>query len=163
MKRVVFVLIAAVFLSTGCFKEDNGCSATQSSTVAPANEQVAIEEYLAANSITATKHSSGMYYEIVQVGTGGSPSLCSSVQINYAGKLTNGTTFDSNSNAVFTLRSLIDGWKKGLPMIQKNGRIKLYIPPSLGYGSTDIKDRDNNVIIPANSLLIFDITLLNFQ
>ena len=163
MKRVVFVLLAVVSLSTGCFKDDKGCSYTQSTTVAPASEQTMIEEYLAANSITATKHSSGMYYEVVQVGTGGSPALCSSVQINYAGKLTNGSTFDSNTNAVFTLGTLIDGWKKGLPMIQKNGRIKLYIPPSLGYGAVDIKDRDNNVIIPANSMLIFDITLLNFQ
>src|SRR5688572_13731593 len=76
MKRVVFVLIAVVFLSTGCFKEDNGCSFTQSTTVAPANEQVAIEEYLAANSITATKHSSGMYYEIFKVEPGGSQNLC---------------------------------------------------------------------------------------
>ena len=163
MKRVVFVLIAAVLLSTGCMKNDNGCSYTQSTTVAPASEQAVIEEYLTANNITATKHSSGMYYEIVQVGTGGSPGLCSQVQVTYAGKLTNGNTFDSNTNAVFNLYTLIDGWKKGIPMIQKNGRIKLYIPPSLGYGGTDIKDRDNNVIIPANSMLIFDITLLNFQ
>src|SRR6476620_260656 len=103
MKRVVFVLIAVVSLCTGCFKDDKGCSYTQSTTVAPANEQTMIEEYLAANSLTATKHSSGMYYEIVQTGTGGSPGLCSSVQINYVGKLTNGSTFDSNTNAVFTL------------------------------------------------------------
>ena len=163
MKRVVFVLLAVVSLSTGCFKDDNGCDYVQSTTVAPASEQTMIEEYLTANNLTATKHNSGMYYEIVNMGTGGSPGLCSRVQINYEGKLTNGSTFDSNPNAVFTLGTLIDGWKKGLPMIQKNGRIKLYIPPSLGYGNEDMKDRDNNVIIPANSLLIFDITLLNFQ
>ena len=119
MKRVVFVLIAAVLLSTGCMKKDNGCSYTQSTTVAPASEQAVIEEYVTANNITATKHSSGMYYEIVQVGTGGSPGLCSQVQVNYAGKLTNGNTFDSNTNAVFNLYTLIDGWKKGIPMIQK--------------------------------------------
>jgi len=163
MKRVVLVLLTAVSLCTGCFKDDKGCSYTQSTTVAPANEQTMIEEYLTANNLTATKHSSGMYYEIVQAGTGGAPGLCSSVQINYVGKLANGSTFDSNTNAVFTLGTLIDGWKKGLPLLQKGGRIKLYIPPSLGYGGSDIKDRDNNVIIPANSMLIFDITLANFQ
>lgn len=164
MKSVVLALLAVVSLCSGCFKDDKGCSFTQSTTVATANEQTVIEEYLAANNITtATKHSSGMYYEIVQVGSGGSPALCSSVQINYVGKLTNGNTFDSNDNAVFILGRLIDGWKKGLPLIQKNGRIKLYIPPSLGYGSQDIKDSDNNVIIPGNSMLIFDVTLLNFQ
>lgn len=163
MKRVVLALIAVVFLSTGCFKDDKGCSYTQSNTVAPANEQAAVQDYLTANDIIATQHSSGMYYEILQPGTGGSPNLCSSIQINYVGKLTNGNTFDSNTNAAFTLGALIDGWKKGLPLIQKGGRIKLYIPPSLGYGSSDIKDRDGNVVIPGNSVLIFDITLVNFQ
>jgi FKBP-type peptidyl-prolyl cis-trans isomerase FkpA len=38
----------------------------------------------------------------------------------------------------------------------------LYIPPTLGYGSREIKDNLGNVIIPANSILIFDIELLNF-
>jgi FKBP-type peptidyl-prolyl cis-trans isomerase FkpA len=163
MKRVVVALLTVVSLCTGCFKKDEGCKYKESTTVAPANEQIVIEEYLATNDITATKHSSGMYYEIVQLGSGGYPGLCSSVQINYVGKLTNGNTFDANTNAVFALGTLIDGWKKGLPLIQKSGRIKLYIPPSLGYGGVDIKDRDNNVIIPANSMLIFYITQLNFQ
>lgn len=165
MKRIVLVLVTlASFSFSGCFKDDRGCSYSDSNVTAPANEVTQIEEYLAANNITtAVKHSSGMYYEILQAGSNGKPGLCSSVQINYVGKLTNGNTFDSNSNAQFTLGVLIEGWKKGLPLIQKAGRIKLYIPPTLGYGSKDITDRDNNIIIPGNSMLIFDITLINFQ
>ncbi|HSB93364.1 MAG TPA: hypothetical protein VLC28_09615, partial [Flavitalea sp.] len=82
MKRVVFVLAVAVFFSTGCLKKDNGCNYTQSSTVASPSEQAMIQEYLTANSLTATKHSSGMYYQIVEVGSGGAPGLCSQVQVN---------------------------------------------------------------------------------
>ena len=59
--------------------------------------------------------------------------------------------------------SLIEGWKMGLPLIQKGGKIRLYIPPSLGYGPNDLKDRNNNVVIPGNSILIFDITLYDFN
>jgi FKBP-type peptidyl-prolyl cis-trans isomerase FkpA len=58
---------------------------------------------------------------------------------------------------------LIEGWKIGLPLIQKSGKIKLYIPPSLGYGASDIKDNNGVVVIPANSMLIFDVSLVDFQ
>ncbi|MFL5743319.1 MAG: hypothetical protein ACJ751_01540 [Niastella sp.] len=36
------------------------------------------------------------------------------------------------------------------------------MPPTLAYGSTDIKDNSGTVIIPANSILIFDITMSSF-
>ena len=58
------------------------------------------------------------------------------------------------------LGSLIEGWKKGLLMLKTGGSIKLYIPPSLGYGYSDVTDPQTQaVIIPAGSMLIFDVTL----
>lgn len=131
--------------------------------VAPSSEQKVIEDYLLANNINATKHSSGMYYKIVEQGSGESPNNCSSIIFSYIGKLSNGNEFDKGHNVAFTLGSLIEGCKKGLPLIQKGGNIKLYIPPSLGYGSADIKDNSGVVVIPANSMLIFDVTLVDFQ
>lgn len=133
------------------------------SITAPEAEQQAVLDYLTDNSIVATKHASGMYYQVVTpgTGTGNPPALCSQIQINYAGKLTNGTVFDQQTSAVFVLGSLIEGWKKGIPLIQKGGQIKLFIPPSLGYGSTDVK-KDNVVVIPANSILVFDVSLTDF-
>lgn len=122
-----------------------------------------IVDYLNTNNISAVKHTSGMYYKIEQQGTGESPNNCSSININYTGHLANGNKFDEGNNVAFALGSLIDGWKKGLPLIQKGGKIKLYIPPSLGYGSSDIKDMNGAIVIPANSMLIFEITLLNVQ
>lgn len=104
-----------------------------------------------------------MYYQIQAQGSGGSPNNCSSININYTGQLANGNVFDRGSNVAFTLGRLIEGWKKGLPLIQKGGKIKLYIPPTLGYGSSDIKDSNGSVVIPANSMLIFEISLLDVQ
>jgi len=161
--KFTWCLILLAVLTGGCLKKDNGCSYSQSNTVAPASEEQMIKDYLTANSISATKHSSNMYYQIIDQGSGGSPDLCSQIVISYTGRLKSGEVFDQSTNAVFVLGSLIEGWKKGLPLIQKGGTIKLYIPPSLGYGNRDIMDDNHNVIIPANSMLIFDITLTNFQ
>ena len=162
MKALISLSVALVLL-TGCLKKDTGCPYTQSNIVAPQSEQEMVEAYLASQNITtATKHSSGMYYEILEAGSGGAPGLCSQVRINYSGKLTTGTVFDSDNNVVFQLGILIEGWKKGLPLIQKGGKIKLYIPPSLGYGSQPVRDGSGNVVIPGNSVLVFDIDLLDF-
>jgi FKBP-type peptidyl-prolyl cis-trans isomerase FkpA len=163
MLRIVLSLFTIVIFSGSCIKKDNGCPYTSSDIIASTTEQQAVMDYLTANSITATKHPNGMYYEILAPGSGGSPHLCSQVVVAYNGKLTNGTQFDASSNLVYELGALIEGWKLGLPLIQKNGHIMLYIPPSQGYGATDVKDGGGNVIIPKNSVLIFDVTLKDFN
>lgn len=155
-------LLSCLFLGS-CIKKDTGCSYKLANKVAPTSEEQAVQAYLSTNSITATKHSSNMYYEILNPGAGTAPNLCSSILIKYSGKLTNGNIFDSQNSAVFELGSLIEGWKIGLPLIKKGGQIRLYIPPTLGYGTVNVKDSNGNIIIPSNSVLIFDITLTDFQ
>ena len=164
MKKLAVCLlgISLLFILPGCLKKESGCP-TQKNIVAPAAEQQVIADYLAANNISAIKHSSGMYYQIETQGSGSVPNNCSAIAISYTGKFSNGNQFDKGTNVAFTLGSLIEGWKIGLPLIQTGGKIKLYIPPSLGYGSSDIKDTNGAVVIPANSMLIFEITLLNVQ
>ena len=106
-----------------------------------------------------------MYYEIINAGAGTTPTICSYVSVNYKGSLTNGNIFDQTTGTprAFGLVSLIESWKKGIPLIKKSGKIRLYVPPSLGYGNTDQKDQNGNIVIPANSILIFDIELLDIQ
>ena len=164
MRGLSLLLISVLFFSTtSCLKKDSGCSYSLSNKVAPSAEEQAVLSYLTTNSITATKHSSGMYYQILSPGAGTGPNLCSNILINYSGKLTNGNVFDSQNNAVFVLGSLIEGWKIGLPLLKKGGQIRLFIPPTLGYGATDVKDQSGTVIIPGNSVLVFDITLTDLQ
>jgi FKBP-type peptidyl-prolyl cis-trans isomerase FkpA len=157
MRVIAASLFLATILLTGCLKKYDDCTYSIYVNQAPASEEQMLSNYLTSNNITATKHASNMYYEIVTQGSGPSPELCSGISIDYVGKLTNGTIFDQGSED-FVLGILIDGWKWGLPLIQKGGQIKLYIPPSLGYGPTDVKD-GNTVIVPGNSILIFDIKL----
>jgi FKBP-type peptidyl-prolyl cis-trans isomerase FkpA len=161
MRNLVWGLLCFV-LFYSC-KKESGCGYSDQNIIAPVSEQQAVKDYLTSNNVyTAKKDSSGFYYEIVESGDGdGTPNLCSQVELSYTGQLTNGTIFEQKSTA-FTLGSSIEGLRKGIPFIKKGGHMKLYIPPSLAYGSKEIKDDGGNVIIPANSILIFDITLNSF-
>jgi len=158
MRKIIACLLVIAFTAGSCLKKESGCQFSDNNIVAPPNEVAMVESYLSVHSITATKHPSGMYYQVVNLGSGGYPNLCSQVKVAYVGKLTNGTIFDQSSSAVFTLGPLIEGWKKGLPLIQKGGSIKLFIPPTLGYGANDYPPT-GAVVIPGNSVLIFEITL----
>ena len=165
MKKIFLLIILSGILFSSCQKTSS-CSYTESTTVATAAEVTAIEAYLSSASITnATKHPSGFYYVVSTAGTGANASLCSQVEVNYTGKLTNGTVFDKTTtqSAIFTLGQLIVGWQKGLPLVKAGGSIKLIIPPSLGYGSTDVKDNYGKVIIPGNSILVFDMQLVSVR
>lgn len=158
MREVILCLLAVAFLSGSCKKGD-GCPYSESNITASAAEEQTITNYLSGNGLTAIRHSSGMYYSVVQSGSGGIAGLCSSILVNYSGKLANGSVFDQKNDAMFVLGAVIEGWKKGIPLIQKGGQIRLYIPASLGYGNADVKNGSGAVVIPANSMLIFDITL----
>jgi FKBP-type peptidyl-prolyl cis-trans isomerase FkpA len=164
MRTKILFILALPFLLASCIKDEpnNTCQLTLSNAVAPASEIASIQNYLATNSITATQHPSGVFYVINNPGSTLTPSACSAVTVKYVGRLTSGTTFeDSNTNnpngITFTLGQLISGWQIGIPLVQKGGSITLYIPPSLGYGP------NASGPIPANSILIFNIELLNVQ
>jgi len=137
------------------------CSYDACAVAAPASEVTLLEAYLATASITtATKHCSGMYYTIDAAGTGATATICSTVSVKYKGQLTTGTVFDQSTTPVsFQLAGLIEAWKKGIPLIKAGGKIRLYCPPSIAYGSQVVRDGAGNTVIPANSILIFEVEL----
>ncbi len=164
MRNLSLCLLVGVFwfYIGSCAKKDS-CPYQNDNMVASASEQQAIKHYLDSMGITATLHPSGFYYSVAKGGSSVTPGVCSQITVAYSGQLTNGKIFDQQSSFVSKLGELIDGWKKGIPLIQKGGEIWLYIPPSLGYGSNDINDATGAVVIPGNSILIFDIKLLDVQ
>ena len=116
-----------------------------------------IQEYIADNNLDAVATGSGLYYVIETTGNGVFPDLSSVVTVAYTGKLTDGSVFDQSSSAgiSFPLTNVIQGWQEGIPLFSEGGTGKLLIPSALGYGSNAIGS------IPANSVLIFDIELLD--
>jgi FKBP-type peptidyl-prolyl cis-trans isomerase len=106
----------------------------------------------------ATKTNSGLYYIVLKEGTGASPKPTDTVRAHYRGTLTNGKEFDSSYNRgpmTTPLNSLIPGWVEGMGLMKAGGKNRLIIPPELAYG-----DRQVGNAIPPNSILIFDIELL---
>lgn len=150
MKQLFFsFLVLVVCLATGCDDE------TQFQ-----KDRNAILEYLAANNVDAEGTQSGLFYRIETPGGDTGPNINSFVEIKYKGELTDGTVFDETpegQTVEFELFRLIRGWQLGLPLIGRGGKIHLYVPSSLGYGGSRVGS------IPPNSILIFEIELIDFR
>ena len=165
MLRPLIFLCFITVTGTACLKTNktSGCNYSVTVSAAPQAEQDSIKAYLDTNHISATKHEKGFYYQIVTPGTKtDSINLCTQVQANYKGQLRNGHVFDQQSAVWFTLGPMIDGWKEGIPLIGRGGRVKLYIPPTLGYGNREVRNAAGTLEIPANSILIFDVSVLDY-
>ncbi len=153
---LIFIVCTAFFLS-GCLKNSTPSTCTPTPV---ASEEPTIISFAANNGINATKHSSGLYYEIDSLGTGAIPTATSIVYVTYTAKLLNGAVVDQQTNAAltgWTLGGLIPGWQIGLELIKKGGSIKLIVPSSLAYGCQP------NGPIPANSILYFEVHLVDVQ
>ena len=104
----------------------------------------------------------GVRYVIKSEGTGVTPMLENIVQIKYSGKiLSSGIEFDANDNYENFLYGLIIGFQTTLPLLPSGTEATLYIPSVYAYGATDVIDEDTGqLIVPANSILVFEIELL---
>jgi FKBP-type peptidyl-prolyl cis-trans isomerase len=94
------------------------------------------------------------------VGTGEAAKAGDTVSVNYTGKLSDGTVFDSSEGKepiTFALGSgqIIPGFEQGVIGMQVGGKRVLTIPPSLAYGPNDYGP------IPGNSTLTFEIELVS--
>jgi len=172
MKKVIlYSAVALTVLSVfSCIKKDTGCPYTEQNFKAPQAESDKVKKYLDSMNINALKDSSGLYYLVQTAGSDTiKPEVCSVVSVYYKGALTNDSIFDKTNGtpASFRLGDLIPGWQKGIPHITAGGKMRLFVPPTLGYGSQDITQKDQlgntKVLIPGNSILIFDIELLGVR
>ena len=118
------------------------------------------EKFLAANKEKegVVETESGLQYKIEVEGAGISPEETDTVEVNYEGRLIDGTVFDSSydrgESVRFPLNRVIKGWTEGLTYAKEGGKIQLYVPAELGYGQR------GSGPIPGNSTLIFDIELV---
>ncbi len=123
-------------------------------------EQNRIKKYITVQGLSGNYTDSGIFYVIEEHGEGGYPNLNSTVTVEYKGSFLNGNIFDQTTagqTVSFSLKQVIPGWQQGIPLFQKGGRGKLIIPSRLGYGIRGMGG------IPAHSVLVFDVKLVDFN
>lgn len=103
---------------------------------------------------------SGLQYQVLREGDGRKPGPSDVVLVQYEGRLSDGTVFDSSYQrrqpAAFPLQGLIPGWTEGIQLMPVGSKFRFWIPPELGYGAEGAGDG----VIPPNALLEFDVELL---
>lgn len=147
--------VAAALLLSACGGQGRGPSLEAA--------QKEADFYMAANARKAGVHTlpSGLQYEVVQSGPAGgaSPDSNDWVRVDYEGKLTDGTIFDSSFSrgapAIFSPDAVVPGWTEALQRMKVGDEWILYVPPALGYGEGGGPPR-----IPPNAVLIFRLRLL---
>ena len=115
-------------------------------------------EIPADTEITTTD--SGLKYSFLKKGDRSEPppKMGDTVRVHYTGWLTDGTKFDSSRDRgepiEFQLGRVVEGWNEGLQQMSPGDRVKLTIPPELGYG-----ERGAPPTIPPGATLVFDVEL----
>ena len=144
---------------------------SQPTTVSTSQMQSAAEKNKAAGEafLSANKNkpgvvtlSDGLQYKMLTEGTGAQPTDSSIVSVNYAGRLINGTEFDSSYKrgepTTFPVAGVIPGWTEALKLMRAGSTWELYIPASLAYGDQGVPPT-----IGPNETLIFKVELLEVK
>ncbi len=101
---------------------------------------------------------SGVIFQTVTAGKGARPADTDVVLVNYKGTLRNKTVFDQNQRTPLPVAGMIPGFTEALKMMQAGGKYRFCIPAKLAYA-----EKSPSAAIPANSPLLFDVTLLDFR
>jgi FKBP-type peptidyl-prolyl cis-trans isomerase len=125
-----------------------------------------LQKFFKDTKVKAQKTASGLYYVILQKGTGENAKAGQQVTVNYTGRTMEGNVFDSNTDPkfmhvepfTFSLggHQVIAGWDEGIALLNKGAKAILYIPSPMAYGAAS-----PSAAIPPNSIMIFDVELLD--
>lgn len=106
---------------------------------------------------------SGVQYEVIEEGTGGTPTVSNMVRVHYHGTLPDGTVFDSTLKpldgsppepAEFKVGQVVPGFSEVLQAMKVGDKWKIAIPGEQAYGM-----RGKGKIGP-NQTLLFELQLL---
>jgi|TARA_R100000049_G_C1938136_1_gene82033 FKBP-type peptidyl-prolyl cis-trans isomerase len=94
-------------------------------------------------------------------GSGPKPTVEDTVTVHYAGRLLDGTQFDSSYDRgeppTFPLARLVKAWQLAIPEMGVGDTIELYAPADLAYGPV------GKGPIPGNATLVFKVELLAIE
>lgn len=122
-------------------------------------EKTFLDRAIAAERTDATNTIEGIYYKIIDAGTGKEVKVTDTVTVKYQLRIFGTTeTIDAATDkpATFPLNRLIKAWQIAVPLVKTGGRLKIVIPSGLAYS---IRTRAPK--IPPNSILEFDIEVID--
>ena len=148
------LLLPSVALFAGCIHvpEAPQCAATPFDVAG-----------VSGDTVTTT---TGLQYIEGAAGSGGALRWCRTTIVHYTGYLLDGTKFDSSRDIdrplLFTpgLGDAIAGFEQGVIGMHTCGARRLIIPPDLGYGAEPRRNAVGEIIVPANSTIVFDVEVL---
>lgn len=104
---------------------------------------------------------SGLLYKVIKEGDGAMPTDTSEVEVNYEGKLVDGTVFDSSykrgQTATFAVNQVIKGWSEAVKLMKVGAEYEVCLPYEIAYGERGTRG------IPPYSTLIFKIELKSIK
>ena len=118
------------------------------------------------DTITTT---TGIRFIETRAGTGLAAETCRGVRIRYV-LFVNGAEIErvpaTSPGFIFYPgeHDVVPGFEQGVLGMKVGGTRRLFIPPALGYGANPVRNpQTNEIVIPANSTLVFDIELLEVE
>ena len=160
MRKTFLAAILGLLMSSfilGC----NGDEESLSPEEQLAEDLKLIEAYAEERGLDYETTSSGISYVITDSGNlGEHPSSNASVEVLYKGYFLDGRVFDQtsgNQTITFGLNQVIQGWQEAIPLLTRKGKGTFIMPSVLCYGTR------GSGSIPPNSVLVFDIELIDFQ
>lgn len=159
----------AVLLTAGIGGAVYATAAPRSRAIAsPAMAKLPAAEFLATNGkrrgVKTTP--SGLEYLVIKPGAGPTPTAEDVALIDYRGTLTSGAEFDASKPGQpvpMPLSRVVPGFAEALALMPKGSVYRVWLPPEHAYGSGDQRDDTGKIVIPGNSVLVFDITMHEFQ
>lgn len=127
-----------------------------------------IQKYAVENKLRTKRMPSGVSYVLTKKGKGATAKTGDFIEVKYKGQLTDGTVFDDSFGKkakpfkfVLGKGKAIQGWEEGLKKFKKGSEGWLLIPSALAYGPRSIREGEIN--IPANSVLVFKIKVVDLK
>ena len=128
-----------------------------------------LEKQLADKKISFTeKTPSGAFVQVIKRGEGPLADTGNIVTVNYTGSSLEGVAFDSNVDSSFGhvgpysynagQGEMIQGFDEAVMMMQRGGKVKVYIPSMLAYGANGRQPK-----IKPYEHLVFDLELLDIK
>jgi len=151
-----FVFISGLLLIIGCEKD---VEIPQTDPAVQLETDIKlIKDYLVANGLSAQETASGLHYIVEEKGSGDFIELNAETNLLLKGYFLDGEVFDQTDDCfpvTMVMSNVIEGFQEGIQKFNVGGKGTILIPSGLAFG------QNGNGTIPVNSVLIFDVEIID--